>query len=356
MKTGVAGRQLDLEQYRDELERRLGRCRHVMRTLIHKAERNPKRIVFPEGDQPKILRASQNILDQKIGIPILLGSEIKIRDMIKQLGLELNGVKIVDPYRFDRLECYTQELYALRQRNGVTLSEARQLVLDRNYFGPMMVHMGDGDALISGITQHYPDTIRPALQIIKMREGLHRVSGLYLIICKCEIYLFADTTVNIEPDENDLAEIAICSAEMARRFNLTPRIAMLSFSNFGSTKHPSSKRIKQAVEIVKQRRPDLMIDGEMQADTAVVPEIIDETYPFSTLRGGANILIFPDLQSGNIAYKLMSRIGGAEAVGPILMGLQKPVHVLQHGAEVNDIVNMAAIAAVDAQEMDEEAR
>jgi malate dehydrogenase (oxaloacetate-decarboxylating)(NADP+) len=181
------------------------------------------------------------------------------------------------------------------------------------------------------------------------------VSGLYVIICKCEIYLFADTTVNIEPDENDLAEIAICSAEMARRFNLTPRIAMLSFSNFGSTKHPLSQRIKRAVEIVKERQPNLMIDGEMQADTAVVPEIIEETYPFSKLRGGANILIFPDLQSGNIAYKLMSRIGGAEKIGPILMGLQKPVHVLEHGAEVNDIINMAAIAVVDAQGMDEDA-
>ena len=353
IETGVAGERIDLGEYREILERRLGRTSETMRVLIHKAAHKPKRIVFPEGDQPQILRASQAILDQKIGFPILLGQETNIREMIRQLELDLDGAIVVDPARFDRLDVYAEELYTLRQRFGVTLSEAARLVLDRNYFGSMMVHMGDADTLVSGLTQHYPDTIRPALQIIKVRDGLRKVSGLYLVVTKHETYLFADTTVNIDPDEHDLAEIALCSAEMARRFNMTPRVAMLSFSNFGSTRHPLASKMKLATEIVRRLDPTLMIDGEMQADTAVVPSILEETYPFSRLRGGANVLIFPNLAAGNIAYKLLARIGGAEVVGPILMGMQKAVHALQRGAEVNDIVNMAAIAVVDAQEMEE---
>jgi malate dehydrogenase (oxaloacetate-decarboxylating)(NADP+) len=215
----------------------------------------------------------------------------------------------------------------------------------------MMVHAGDADALVSGVTQHYPDTIRPALQIVGMRSDLSRVSGLYIMIVKNQVYFFADATVNIEPTAEELAEIALCAAETAKRFDIEPRIAMLSFSNFGSTKHPLAEKVKKATEIVKQRSPGLVVDGEMQADTAVVPEIIEGTYPFSSLKGGANVLIFPDLQSGNIAYKLLARLGGAEAIGPVLMGMSKPVHVLQRGCEVNDIVNMAAIAVVDAQEL-----
>lgn len=213
-----------------------------------------------------------------------------------------------------------------------------------------MLHMGDADALIAGLTQHYPDTIRPALQVIPPRVGLKRVAGVYMMITpQGKIYFFADATVNIEPSSEDLAEIALEAAYMAKSFDIEPRVAMLSFSNFGSTRHPLSERVRRAVDIVKQRAPEIMVDGEMQADTAVVPEIIDQTYPFSTLKGGANVLIFPSLEAGNIAYKLLMRIGGAEAIGPILMGLSKPVHVLQRGAEVNDIVNMAAIAVVDAQ-------
>ena len=221
---------------------------------------------------------------------------------------------------------------------------------DKKVFGAMMVNMGDADALISGLTQHYPQTIKPSLRVIKIREGLKKVSGLYMLIMKKETYFFADTTVNIDPSAEDLAEIALLAAETVRRFDVEPRIAMLSFSNFGSTSHPLSEKVKQAVEIVHRKAPDLMIDGDMQADTAVVPEIIEQIYPCSKLKGGANVLIFPNLESGNIAYKLLSRIGGATAIGPILMGMSKPVHVLQREAEVNDIVNMAAIAVVDAQE------
>ena len=234
--------------------------------------------------------------------------------------------------------------------------EAEDLVLNHNMFGSLMVRRGEADALIGGLTQHYPETIRPALQVISVRPGLRRVSGLYVLITPHgDIYFLADATVNIEPTSEDLAEIAVCAAETARRFGQEPRVALLSFSNFGSTHHPLAEKVARAVDLVRERAPELMVDGEMQADTAVLPEIIEHDYPFSALKGGANVLIFPNLESGNVAYKLLARIGGAEAIGPILMGLSKPVHVLQRGAEVNDIVNMAAIAVVDAQEWERQA-
>jgi len=351
MRTGVAQQPVNIEEYKEQLARRLGKAYEVMRMMVNKAQRAPKRVVFPEGEESKMLRASQILLDEKIAFPILLGSEKRIRARIEELKLNLEGAQIIEPARFPRLAEYIEELYRLRQRKGVTRKEAAELILNRNYFGSMMVRMGDADALIAGLTQHYPDTIRPALQVISVREGLTKVSGLYLLISpKREIYFLADCTVNIEPTAEDLAEIAICTAEMARRFDVEPRVAMLSFSNFGSTRHPLAEKVRRAVELVKQREPGLMIDGEMQADTAVVPEIIEEDYPFSCLKGGANVLIFPNLEAGNIAYKLLNRIGGCEVIGPILMGMSRPVHVLQRGAEVNEIVNMAAIAVVDAQE------
>jgi malate dehydrogenase (oxaloacetate-decarboxylating)(NADP+) len=222
------------------------------------------------------------------------------------------------------------------------------LITNSNYFGAMMVHMGDADGFVAGVSQHYPDTIRPALQIITTRPDVHKVSGLYVIVTKKDIFLFADTTVNIEPSAEDLAEIALLSAEVAESFNILPRVAMLSFSNFGSTRHPLTEKVRRATELVKQRNPGLMVDGEMMADTAVVPELLAE-YPFSRLRDKANVLVFPSLEAGNIAYKLMLRVGGAEALGPILMGLSKPVHVLQRGATVEEIVDVAALTVVDAQ-------
>ena len=234
----------------------------------------------------------------------------------------------------------------------MTRTEAEQLILNHTTFGSMMVRLGDADALVGGLTTHYPDTIRPALQVIDIRPELRKVAGVYVLITpKGDTYFLADATVNIEPSSEDLAEIAIMAAEKARRFNIEPRVAMLSFSNFGSTRHPLSDKVRRAVDLVRQRAPGLMIDGEMQADTAVAPEIIDETYPFSTLKGGANVLIFPNLEAGNICYKLLQRIGGAELIGPLLTGLAKPVHVLQRGSEVNDIVHVAAVAVVDAQEV-----
>ncbi len=351
METGVAQLKVDVEEYTEQLRRRLGKAEEVIRVMVHKAQRAPKRIVFPEGEAPKILRASQILLDEKIAYPILLGREQVIESLAADLRLHLNGVRIVDPARSPRLGDYTEELYRLRHRKGVTRREAAEIILNPNIFGAMMVHLGDADALISGLTSHYPDTIRPALQVLSVRPGLKKVSGLYVLITgKGEIYFLADTTVNIEPTAEDLAEIAICTAEMARRFDVEPRVAMLSFSNFGSTRHPLAEKVRRAAEIVHQLEPGLMVDGEMQADTAVAPEIIEETYPFCRVKGGANVLIFPNLEAGNIAYKLLMRIGGCEAIGPILMGLSKPVHVLQRGCEVNDIVNMAAIAVVDAQQ------
>ncbi len=352
MRTGVAQRPVDLDEYKDALERRLGRAYETMRGMINKARRSPRRVVFTEGEQPKILRACQILLDEKIADPILLGSREAIQAKIAELRLHLNGVQIVEPAKFPRLEEYIEEFYSLRQRKGVTRTEASRLVLNPTTFGSLMVRLGDADALVGGLTTHYPDTIRPALQVIDVRPELRKVAGVYVLFtAKGEIYFLADATVNIDPTAEELAEIAIMAAEKARRFNQEPRVAMLSFSNFGSTRHPLAEKVRAAVEIVRQRAPGLMVDGEMQADTAVVPHIIEETYPFSTLRGGANVLVFPNLEAGNIAYKLLQRIGGAETIGPLLTGLTKPVHVLQRGSEVTDIVHVAAVAVVDAQEV-----
>ena len=355
MDSGVAQEHLDLDEYREQLERRLSKVHGVMRIMIHKAQQRPKRVVFPEGEEIKILRAAQILSDEKIALPILLGRESVIREKLANLHFALDSAVIVDPAQSADAGRYADELFRLRQRKGVTRSEAGELIANRNYFASIMVSVGDADALVGGLTQHYPDTIRPGLEVIPLREGLRRVSGLYLMITQQGIYFFADATVNIEPTAEDLAEIAISTAETAERFNVKPRVAMLSFSNFGSTRHPLADKVRRAVELVKKRAPALMVDGEMQAETAITPEIIAETYPFSSLKGGANVLIFPNLEASNIAYKLLSKLGGAEAVGPILMGLSKPVHVLQRGAEVNEIVNVAAVAVVDAQEAERRA-
>ncbi|MBS1855331.1 MAG: NADP-dependent malic enzyme [Acidobacteria bacterium] len=352
METGVARQPVDIKAYREELERRLGRAYEVMRAMINKAQKQPKRVVFTEGEQGKILRACQILIDEKIAIPILLGHEEKIRAKAADLRLHLNGIEIIEPGKFARLEEYTEEYYNLRQRKGITRTEAENEILNPVTFGSMMVRLNDADAIIGGLTTHYPDTIRPALQVIEVRPEVHKVAGVYVLItAKGDLYFLADATVNIEPTAEELAEIAIMAAEKCRRFNQEPRVAMLSFSNFGSTRHALSDKVRRATDLVRQRAPGLMVDGEMQADTAVVPQIIDETYPFSTLKGGANVLVFPNLEAGNIAYKLLQRIGGAECIGPLLTGLSRPIHVLQRGSEVNDIVHVAAVAVVDAQEV-----
>jgi malate dehydrogenase (oxaloacetate-decarboxylating)(NADP+) len=351
METGVAQRKVDIEEYKEELARRLGKSQEVMRAVISKAQQSPRRIVFSEGEEEKILRAAQILIDEGIATPVLIGSTARIREIAEGLNLRLAKAEIVDPDTFPRLEEYVKEVYRLRQRKGITLSEARNQLRNKNALAAMMVYMGDADGFIAGLNQHYPDTIRPALRLIGTRPGVHCVAGIYMLIVKRDIYFFADTTVNIEPTAEDLAGIAVCAADCARRFGVEPRVAMLSFSNFGSTPHPLAEKVSHATELVRKLQPELMVDGEMQADTALCPEIINETYPFSMLRGGANVLVFPNLEAANCAYKLMERIGGAEAIGPILVGMARPVHVLQRGCEVNEIVNMSAIAVVDAQEM-----
>jgi malate dehydrogenase (oxaloacetate-decarboxylating)(NADP+) len=348
VQTGVAQIHIDLGAYREELSRRLGRTYEVMQSVRQRAKASRRHIVFSEGEHEKIIRASCQLIEEGIAKPILIGRPAVIANRLAELGLHNFSPRIVEPGRCDRFEEYAEEYYRLRQRRGVTRSEAQEQMLNPNYFGAMMVHMGDADGLVAGVSQHYPETIRPALQIIKIRENVHRVSGVYVILTKQQVYFFSDTTVNIEPTAEDLAEIALLAAEVARDFNFEPRIAMLSFSNFGSTKHPLCEKMRRATELVRELRPEMMVDGEMMADTAVMPDVLEKDYPFSTLKGGANVLIFPDLGSANIAYKLMLRLGGAEALGPILMGLSKPVHILQRGAAVEEIVNMAAIAGAHA--------
>ena len=350
MDSGVARQPItDMAKYIEHLESTQGKSKEIMRMVINKAKSDPKSIVFPEGDNEKILRAAKELVEEGIAKPILIGDRAKIIKRMAELHIEAD-VKIVDPTDSDLTDRYAEVLYKLRQRKGLTLSESQRLLRrkSRTNFGSMMVHMGDAEALLGGIDTHYPETIRPALEVVGKQKGLSSVHGLYMMVFKKEVYFLADTTVTIDPTAEELAETAILAAAKVRMFDIEPRVAMLSFSNFGSVDHPQAKKVREAVEIVKERAPDLVIDGEMQADTAVVPELLDG-FTFSKLKGRANILIFPDLNSGNICYKLLHHLGGAEAIGPILMGMNKPVHVLQRGDGVDDIVNMAAIAVVDAQ-------
>ena len=351
MDTGVAQKPItDFDEYKLQLSIRMGRIPVILTPIYHKATSNPKSIVLPEGEEPKIIKAAQLCVDEGIAKPILIGNNEKILEIAEANNYDIEGIEIVDPQTFPKLEQYVEEYYKLRQRKGITRVESRKRMLyHRNYLGAMMVHIGDCDGMISGLTTHYPDTVRPALEIIGRDTRYQKVSGLYIISTKKSTYFLADTTVNIEPSDYDLSDITLQAADFVTNFDIVPKVALLSYSNFGSRKGPIPEKMQSALKIIKERKPDLIIDGEMQADTAVVSDIINETFPFSTLKGGANILIFPGLTSGNIAYKLLARIGGAHAIGPVLQGLSKSVHVLQRGAEVNEILDMIAIAVVDAQ-------
>jgi malate dehydrogenase (oxaloacetate-decarboxylating)(NADP+) len=349
MQSGVAQVSVDLDEYREQLQRRLGRTYAVMQNIVIRAKAAPKRIVFSEGENEKIIRASVRLVDEKIAHPILLGRPAVIESKFQELGLGKVRAEMIDPAASTRFVPYVDEFFRLRHRLGITRAEAHEWMLNNNYFGAMMVHMGDADGFIAGVSQHYPETIRPALQVIRPQPGVARVSGLYVIATHKNVYFFADTTVTIEPTAEQLAETAILSAEVARWFNVEPRVAMISFSNFGSTRHPLADKVRRATELVKEKAPGMIVDGEMMADTALVPELVAEDYPFSRIRGDANVLIFPSLEAGNAAYKLMLCMGGAEALGPILMGMAKPVHVLARGCGVEEIVNMASIAVVHAQ-------
>ena len=354
--TGVAQKPIaDYEAYRRRLENLLGRSRGMMHAVYDSAKRDPKRIVFPEGDQEKIIRAAKILIDEGLAKPILLVRRDVVAPLLKKYNVDETKVTIIDVETCSQRESYVKRFHHLRERHGVTLADARRILQSRNYFAMMMIEAGDADGVISGLEAYYPATIRPALQIVKMKPGVKKVSGAYLLMFKNRMLVLADTTVNIDPTAEDLADIAVLTAGTARRFSLEPRIAMISFSNFGSTLDPASEKVREAVRILKERRPDLVVEGEMQADTAVVPEIAKADYPWSSIKGDANVLIFPNLDSANAAYKLLWRLGGAEAIGPILQGMAKPVHVLQRGVDVNDIVNMAAIAVVDAQQITPEA-
>ncbi|MDX2480691.1 MAG: NADP-dependent malic enzyme, partial [Desulfuromusa sp.] len=351
MDSGVARRPIkDMKKYRESLEALQGRSKEVMRTLINKAKANPKRIVFPEGEEDKILRAAQILIKENIATPILLGDEKEIRSRIAELKLVLGDVEILDPLTCDKRGNYIDTMFELRQRKGITRAGAkRRIKVNNNYFGAMMVQKGDADTMLSGINHHYPETIQPALEIIGKRDKLSKVHGMYMMVFKKKVVFIADATVTVDPTAEELAETAILAAEEVRKFDIEPKVAMLSFSNFGSTNHPSAKKVQKATALVKQQAPDLIVDGEIQANVALDPELTEAQYPFSMLKGDANVFIFPDLQSGNISYKLLNKLGGAEAIGPILLGMKKPVHVLQRGDDVADIINMAAVAVVDAQ-------
>ena len=348
--TGVAREPItDWDEYRASLERRiLGKGHQVVRNLVQKATRSSRRrLVLPEAQEEKILRAAHVMLEERIAQPLLIGDPAEIRERAAALGVELAGAELIDPAEPGRRERYADELYTLRQRRGVTMAKAEQLLRDPLYFGMMMLHAGEADGLVAGLNKSYPETIRPALEIIRLKPGVTRVAGIYCMVVKDRVLFFADATVNIEPTAEELAEIALSAATIAQRhFDIEPRVAMLSFSNFGSVDHPYARRMADATRLARQQRPGLIIDGEMQPDTALVPEIVEANFPHSRIRGDANVLIFPNVAAGNISLKLVQRLAGGEVIGPILMGMRKPVNALNYFSTVTEIVNIAAITTV----------
>ncbi|HRJ28891.1 MAG TPA: NADP-dependent malic enzyme [Cyclobacteriaceae bacterium] len=351
MDSGMAKKPItDFGAYHQELLNRIGIDQKLMSRIIDRAKQNPKRVVFAEAHHLKILKAAQQLQDQQIAKPILLGDKDEIERLIHEHKLELDCPIIYPRKEHAKVDEYAGVLYKKRQRKGLTYRDCQQLMRDRNYYAAMMVEVGEADALVSGLTKDYPKTILPSLQIIGMAEGVERVAGMYIILNKKGTYFFADTTVNLNPTAHELVDIISLTARGVRFFDIEPHIAVLSYSNFGSSRGEVPEKTREAVRLAKLKHPDLIIDGDIQANVALNTEIQRENYPFSNLvDGGANTLIFPNLAAGNIAYKLLMEIGGAEAIGPILLGMKKPVHVLQLGSSVREIVNMAAIAVVDAQ-------
>ena len=353
IESGVAQRNIsNFEEYAQELNKRLGLDNKLVRRITSKAKRNPKRIVFAEAEHYKILKAAQEVKDEGIAIPILLGRKGRIRQLIDDNFLDLDDVQIVDPKSDEqrkRRNQFGQILFEKRKRKGMTLTEAQKLMRERNYFGSMMVDQGMADAFISGISRNYPSTLRPALQIIGTEEGVDKVAGMFILNTKKGTLFLADTTININPSAEELANIAMLTAKTVRRFNVVPKIALLSYSNFGSSMNSKVAKITEALKIINEAEPNLSIDGEIQADFALNKEKREQIFPFSNLKENANTLIFPNLDSGNIAYKLMQEFDDVEAIGPILIGMKKPVHILQLSCSVREIVNMVTIAVIDAQ-------
>jgi malate dehydrogenase (oxaloacetate-decarboxylating)(NADP+) len=352
MESGMAKNPItDWAAYETELQKRIGIDQKLISRVIDRAKKNPKRVVFAEATHPKILKAAEILKDEGIAHPILLGNKSEIQRLIKEHELDLEDCPIIHPRKEDALvEKYAEEFYKKRQRKGLTQQDSARLLRDRNYFGAMMVEHGDADALVSGLTKDYPKTILPSLQIIGTAEGVNRVAGMYIINNKRGTFFFADTTVNVDPNAVELAEIIELTARGVQFFDMEPRVGVLSYSNFGSSKGDIPEKVREAVRLAKAKNPNLIVEGDLQANMALDTALQQEMYPFSALaKQGANTLIFPNLAAGNIAYKLLMEIGGAEAIGPILLGMKKPVHVLQLGSSIREIVNMAAIAVVDAQ-------
>ncbi len=355
IKAGIAAKPWSSrEDYIRELESRLSRIRRVMHVVMDKAKSDPKRIVFPEGEHPKIVRAAKILVDDAICTPVLVGSKAAIEPLLAEYEVPKDKVEVVDPASYPKFETYVQKFHEMRWRRGLAREDAAKTLKEPVYFGNMMVREGDADGLISGLTMHYPDTIRPTLQVHHTIGPVARAAGVYLLLFEDRMVFIADTTVNLNPTAEELADIAFCASEVARNyFQIEPKIAMLSYSNFGSNTDANTVKVRRAVELVHERWPELVIDGEMQADTAVEPSIAQETYPLSAIQGDANVLICPDLESANIAYKLLWRLGKVETIGPILCGVNAAVHVLQRGVEVADIVNMTAMCVLKAQNIAE---
>ncbi|TDQ10070.1 NADP-dependent malic enzyme [Pedobacter metabolipauper] len=350
--SGVARKIItDWDAYTEELKRRLGGDDAIMRAITNKAKSDPKRVVFAEADNYKILKAAQIVKDENIAIPILLGNREIIKRIIEENALDLEGVAIMDPFEEpERMDKYANALYQKRQRKGITLFEATKLLRDRNYFGSSMVEFGEADALISGLTKNYASTIKPALQVIGTEAGVNRVAGMYMMMTKKGPVFFGDTTVNVDPTVEELVDLTLLLERSVRKFNIVPRVALLSYSNFGSNEGIIPEKMRKAVKILHEKHPDVIVDGEMQGNFAINSELLKDNFPFSSLVDApANTLIFPNLESGNIAYKLLQELGEAEAVGPILLGLKKPVHIVQLGSSVREIVNMITIAVLDVQ-------
>ena len=348
IKTGMARKPIDIDEYRQQLAYRQGKGEQVRYFFQNKARSSggTKRVIFAEGEEQKVIRAAYQIQEEGIATPILIGNPKIVEEQLNALGLDFKPA-VVDGDNFENASKYASAYYELRNRKGLTMVDAVKKIREPNILGPMMVKLGDADAFVSGLTYDYPEVIRPALEIHHTASGAKRAAGVYIMIVEDRVYLFTDATVNIDPTAEDLSDIACLAADFAKKLELDPRVAFLSFSNFGSTPHPLSNKVKKAVELTKARRPDLPVDGEMQADTAVVAEIIENRYSFSAVKD-ANVLVFPSLESANIAYKLLARLGKAKAIGPILLGMGAPVHVLQTGDDVNAIVQIASVAVMDA--------
>ncbi len=314
------------------------------------AKQNPKRIVMPEGFEPRVLKATEVVLKEKTAYPILVGDPAELKELAKKYGAKINWnkVEVVNNKDPEVIKRYAKKFYELRKEKGVTEEDAMKIVQSFNYFGTMMVYMGDADGMVSGTTYSTAETIRPALQIIKTKEKFHKVSGVFFLVLENRLLLFADTAVTIDPNSHDLADIAIDTAETAMKFGLEPKIAMLSFSTAGSAKHPFVDKVREATALVRNEKPELVVEGEMQVDAALVKDVCEKKFPNSVLKGNANILIFPDLQAGNIAYKLVERLAKAKAIGPLLQGLKKPINDLSRGCNYKDISNLVAFTTLEA--------